>query len=219
MKKMRVLAIAMIAALTTTGVYAQEFTAKADVVSSYVWRGSMYSGASVQPSLTFTTGGLSIGAWGSTGLKSTATGLDLYNEMDLFATYATDFGLTIGLTDYYYPGSSYFAGASHALEANLGYTIGSVSLAANYIPFAAATAGSVGSDLYFEAGYAFKSFSLFVGAGNGWHTADNSFNFCNIGIKSTKEIKITDSFSVPLTGSVILNPDKKEFYIVAGISL
>lgn len=219
MKKMKVLAVAIIALLSTASVFAQEFTAKADLVSSYVWRGTIFSGASVQPSLTFTTGGLSVGAWGSTGLKSTSTGLDLYNEMDLFASYATSFGLTVGLTDYYYPGSSYFAGASHALEANLGYTVGKLSLAANYIPFAAATAGSVGGDMYLEAGLNFDNFGVFVGAGNGWHTSDAKFDFCNIGIKSTKSIKITDSFSVPLTGSVILNPEKKQFYIVAAISL
>jgi hypothetical protein len=211
MKKMRVFAIAMIAVLTTTSVYAQGFTAKADVVSSYVWRGTKYAGVSVQPSVTYSNGGFSVGAWGSTDLAGT------FLESDLFMTYAFDFGLTVGVTDYYYPGSSYFAGASHGLEANLAYTTGSLSLAANYIPFAGA--GTIGNDLYFEAGYAFKSFSIFAGAGNGWHTAGNGFNICNVGIKSTKEIKITETFSLPLTGSVILNPDRKEFYIVAGISL
>jgi len=211
MKKMKIWAIVMIAMVTTMGVKAQEITAKADVVSSYVWRGTKYAGVSVQPSVTFSNGGFAIGAWGSTDLAGAAL------EMDMFATYAFDFGLTLGLTDYYYPGSSYFLGASHGLEANLAYTTGGLSLAANYIPFVGA--GTIGNDMYFEAGYAFKSFSLFAGAGNGWHTADNSFNFCNVGIKTTKEIKITDTFSLPLTGSVILNPDRKEFYIVAGISL
>lgn len=211
MKKMKILAIAMFAMVSTVSVFAQELTAKADVVSSYVWRGTKFSGVSVQPSVTYSNGSFAAGAWGSTNLDAS------YLEMDLFATYAFDFGLTAGLTDYYYPGSSYFAGASHALEANLAYTTGGLSIAANYIPFVGG--GSIGNDLYFEAGYAFKSFSIFAGAGNGWHTADNSFNFCNVGIKSTKEIKITDSFTVPLTGSLILNPDKKEFYIVAGISL
>jgi hypothetical protein len=211
MKRMKIWAIVMIAMVTTMGVKAQEITAKADVVSSYVWRGTKYAGVSVQPSVTYANGSFAIGAWGSTDLAGATL------EMDLFATYAFDFGLTLGLTDYYYPGSSYFAGASHGLEANLAYAIGDLSLAANYIPFAGA--GTIGNDLYFEAGYAFKSFSVFAGAGNGWHTADNSFKFCNVGIKTTKEIKITDTFSLPLTGSVILNPDRKEFYIVAGISL
>jgi hypothetical protein len=196
--------------VSTGSVIAQELTAGADIVSSYVWRGTKFSGVSVQPSLTFTTGGLSIGAWGSTALDGTAM------ETDLFATYAFDFGLTAGLTDYYYPGTSYFAGGSHALEINLAYAIGKLSASANMIPLSGITAGG---DLYFELGYAFDSFSVFAGGGNGWHTSTGDFGLVNVGVKSTKEIKITDTFSVPLTGSLILNPERKEFYIVAGISL
>jgi hypothetical protein len=34
-----------------------------------------------------------------------------------------------------------------------------------------------------------------------------------------KEVKINDKFSIPLTGSVIWNPQAKQFFIVAGFSL
>ena len=66
MKKMKMMAIAMIAVLTITSVKAQSLEVSADIVSSYVWRGTQFAGASVQPGVTFTKGGFSAGAWGST---------------------------------------------------------------------------------------------------------------------------------------------------------
>ena len=74
-------------------------------------------------------------------------------------------------------------------------------------------------DTYFEAGYGFSNVSLFVGAGNGQYTSDGGFNVCNVGIKATESIKLTENFSLPINGAVILNPSKQAFHIVVGISL
>ena len=102
------------------------------------------------------------------------------------------------------------------VEGNLGYTIGGLSLSGNYIFNDAISAGG---DTYFEIGYAFPKLSLFVGAGDGWHTPDTKFAVCNIGASTTKEIKITETFSIPLKASVILNPKTEQFFLVAGITL
>jgi len=216
MKKVKVLAIAFIALVATTGVKAQEFSVNADIVSSYVWRGVQYSGASIQPTLQFSTGGFSIGSWGSAGL-------DGFMEMDLYAKYAFGFGLTVGLTDYYYPGTDYFdystATGAHGYEVNLGYAIGGLSVGANYILNEAGGAATAGGDKYFELGYAFKKFSIFAGAGDGWHTPTGDFGFVNIGISSSKEIKISDTFSIPVKATAILNPTTEQFFLVAGITL
>lgn len=217
MKTVKFFAVAMVAMLATTAsVKAQEFKASADVVSQYVWRGSSFSGVSVQPTLDFTSGGFSIGAWGSAGF-------DGFLEADLYAKYAFGFGLTLGLTDYYYPGTSYFdlskATGAHGLELNLGYTTGGLSISGNYIFNQAGGAATVGGDKYFELGYAFEKFSIFAGAGDGWHTPDAKFALCNVGISTVKEIKITDTFSVPLKASAILNPKTEQFFLVAGITL
>jgi len=40
----------------------------------------------------------------------------------------------------------------------------------------------------------------------------------NIGIGTSREIKFTDSFSLPISGSVILNPSSEQLYVVVGIS-
>ncbi|MFV0391640.1 MAG: hypothetical protein ACK5KP_07150 [Paludibacteraceae bacterium] len=218
MKKTKFLLTLVALALTFNSTKAQEFTASADLISSYVWRGSELSGVSVQPTLDFTVGGFSVGAWGSAGF-------DGYLESDLYVSYMFDFGLSFGVTDYYFPslGYRYFdyskETGAHALEANLGYTVGGLTLAANYIFNEAGGVASTGGDKYFEVGYAFEKFNIFVGAGDGWHTSDGEFGLVNVGVSTTKEIKITDSFSIPLTASAILNPEKEQFFIVAGISL
>jgi hypothetical protein len=72
--------------------------------------------------------------------------------------------------------------------------------------------------MYFEAGYGFKYFSLFAGAGDGWHTSDGEFMFCNIGVSAEKEINITDKFTLPLSGALIWNPDREQFNVVLGVS-
>lgn len=190
-------------------------TVGADLVSTYVWRGSAFSGPSIQPYVDFTTGGFSIGAWGSQGY-------DGFQEMDLYVSYGFDFGLSLGLTDYYFPVNEFFEYSdsigAHAFEVNLGYEYEGLSFGANYILNEAGGAESAGSDLYFELGYSFSVLDVFVGAGDGWHTSDGEFALCNIGVTASKEIAITDKFSLPMFGSAILNPDKERFYIVAGVS-
>ncbi len=179
-----------------------------DLTSTYVWRGVAYSGPSIQPYVEYSKGIFAVGAWGSQGF-------DGFQEMDLYASLGFDFGLSLGVTDYYYPGSEYFDSMAHTFEFNAGYSVGALSLAGNYV---FAGDGSVGDDLYFELGLTLGNVDVFVGAGDGWHTMDTDFALCNIGISTSKEIKITDSFSLPVSGAAILNPDTEQFYIVGTIS-
>jgi uncharacterized protein (TIGR02001 family) len=190
---------------------AQEISTSVDIYSTYIFRGVAFSGPSIQPTVEFSSGGFAIGAWGSQGY-------DGFQEMDLYAGYEFDFGLSIGVTDYYYPGSDYFDGDSHAFEINTGLDISNFSLSANIILNEAPAAGSAGSDLYFEAGLSLGAADLFVGAGDGWHSGDGEFALVNVGISTSKEIVITDTFTIPLSGAVILNPDSEQFYIVVGVS-
>lgn len=187
------------------------FNTGVDFYSTYVFRGVAFSGPSIQPYVEFEAGNFTIGGWGSQGY-------DGFQEMDLYASYDFDFGLSIGFTDYYYPGSDYFDGDSHAFEVNTGLELGSFSFSANMVLNEAEEAGSAGGDLYFEAGLSLGAADLFFGAGDGWHSMDGEFKLVNIGVSTTKEIKITDSFSIPLTGALILNPDSEQFYVVVGVS-
>ncbi len=195
---------------------ASKFSVGAEIYSSYVWRGTKFgTGPSVQPAVQFQSKGLNIGVWGAFDAAG-------YTEADPYISYSFPFGLSLGITDYYYPGLELFdfsqATGSHALEINTGYGIGGFSLSANYIINEAGGAESSGGDMYFEVGYDFENLSLFVGGGNGWHTSDGEFNICNVGIGTSKVIQVTDKFSIPVTGQIIVNPDKEQLYVVAGFS-
>jgi hypothetical protein len=218
-------AVIIIAAFFTNDLTAQKkedeksskFSPGVDFYSSYLWRGSkLGTGPAVQPYIDFTTGGLTLEAWGSFDASG-------YGEADIYATYDLPFGLSFGFTDYYLTDLDYFdysdSTGSHAFELTAGYEIKNLSLTANYIVNKAGGIESKGGDIYLEAAYSFKYFGLFLGAGNGWTTSDGDFAVCNIGIQAEKEVKITDSFSIPVTGQVVLNPDKKSLYVVVGFSL
>jgi hypothetical protein len=196
------------------------WTTGADLYSSFVWRGTKFSGPAVQPVIEFSTGFFTAGAWGSFDFNN-------YQEVDLYLSFALTEAVSIGIQDYYLPGLPYFdyshASGSHAFEINLNYSGENVSLEADYVINEAGGAGSLGGDLYFEAGISFDYFSVFMGAGNGWHTYDPvedeaAFNVCNIGLEVSKDIVITDRFSIPVTGQLIFNPDSQQMFLVVGFT-
>lgn len=201
---------------------ASKWNAGLDIYSSYIWRGLKFgTGAAFQPSVDFTAGGFTIGAWGSFSTGGTEAA-----EADLYATYALDLGekaaLSLTVTDYYFPGSEYFNGDSHFIEPMVNLGLGNLSLTAAYMIYNAAPNGS--GDLYFQAGYAAGPVSITLGGGNGQYSLedeneDDKFAISNIGIGTSKEIKITDSFSLPISGSIILNPSTEQLFVVVGISL
>jgi hypothetical protein len=200
----------------------RQFTVGTDFYTSYIFRGTKFgSGPVVQPVMKFVSGSFTVGAWGSFDFHN-------YQEADIFFSFSLPAGFSVGLTDYYFPGFDYFdytkASGSHAFEINTGFSKGGLSLGANFILNKAGSAGSMGNDIYLEAKYSFESFYLLAGAGNGWFSSDYSdgsdkFVFCNLGLGTSKTIKVTDSFNIPVNGQLIINPDRKQMYIVVGFTL
>lgn len=194
-----------------------------DIYSSYIWRGIKFgTGAAFQPSVDFTAGGFTIGAWGSFSTGDTEAA-----EADLYASYSFNLGenasLSFTVTDYYFPGSAYFESTSHYIEPLVNIGLGNLSLTAAYMFYESAANGS--GDIYLQAGYAAGPVSITIGGGNGQYSLEDAedeedkFAISNIGIGTSKEIKITDSFSLPISGSIILNPSTEQFFVVVGISL
>ncbi len=201
--------------LFTQKLYAQNWITNLDIFSSYVWRGTKFgSGPAFQPSVEFSTGGLAIGAWGSYNAS-----VDEAAEADLYASYELTLGenasLSLTVTDYFFPGSgsSWLTGESHYVEPMVGIGAGGFSL------FGAYMMNNGEGDIYMEAGYAAGPVNLFLGGGDGAYTVDGEFNICNIGIGVSKELIISDTFSLPVSGAAILNPSSEQFHIVVGISL
>ena len=218
--------IVFIGMFSFSPVFSQEetvsrFSAGTDVYSNYIWRGLKFgTGPAIQPSVKYTGSFLTVGGWGSVDFSG-------YQEADLYFSCSLPAGISIGLTDYYFPGSDYFdystISGNHAFEVNVGITQGNFNLSANYVINEAGGAASVGSDKYIQAGYSFKSFNILIGAGDGWYTYDSvtgkdKFAVCNLGFGTSKKIKISDSFTIPVTGQIVLNPDKEQMYVIVGFT-
>ncbi len=209
MKTLKATILAIVAVLSLSTATAQDessFSAGADLVSSYVWRGTQFgSGPAIQPYVSFATGGLEIGAWGSNAFS-----MNEGFEADLYAGYAFDFGLSLGFTDYYF-GGDWMDGDMHFFEPSVSFGAGDFSILAAYM------FGDGVEDTYIEAGYAFGDVSVFVGAGDGQYTDDGDFMLANVGMSYSTEVAL-GTFALPLTGSVILNPSTGGFYTVVGVS-
>ncbi len=204
-----------------------EVTVGADLVSGYIWRGNDCGGVSIQPTLSVARSGFSLTAWGSVGIESADT-----KEFDFTAGYTTG-GLNVAVTDYWFNQvdnvkSKYFDyrahSTAHMFEATLGYDFGLAALSWNTI-FAGSdyTNGNRAYSTYIQASAPFKLGGLHFNAELGFTPWEglysNKFNVTNIGLKAAKDIKITDTFTLPVFAKVIANPYTEGAYFVFGLSL
>ena len=235
MKKIVCFAMMLVASATAIAQDEIETTISADVVSSYIWRGQDLGSVSLQPTLGVGYKGLTLTAWGSTGL----TNPDDTKEFDLTLAYTIG-GLNIGITDYWFnkdgldPEGRYFKydahGTNHVFEANIGYDFGLASIQW-YTNFAGNDGVNKDGDRayssYAEASVPFKLASVDWTATAGvipWATSfyngwTSGFAVTNLSLKATKDIKITDSFSVPVFGQIAANPCSQRAYLVFGFTL
>ena len=206
-----------------------ETTISADVVNQYIWRGEECGSVSLQPTLGIGYKGLSLTAWGSVGLSDPAD----TKEFDLTASYAIG-NLNIGITDYWLndPEERYFLydahRTSHVFEANIGYDFGVASLQW-YTNFAGNDGvnkdGKRAYSSYAELMVPFKLATVDWTATAGAvpfatdYYDTNGFAVTNLALKATKEIKVTDSFSIPVFGQVVGNPCSQKAYLVFGFTL
>lgn len=89
------------------------FSAGADLVSRYIWRGADYGNSpGIQPAVAFSVAGFKAGFWGSYGLAqysrqindTTSANLGNYSEVDFYLSYTWK-GFTIMAYDYFLPNS------------------------------------------------------------------------------------------------------------------
>ena len=234
MKKIVMMAMMMATGLSATAQDEIETTLAADVVNQYIWRGQDLGDVSLQPTLGISYKGLSLTAWGSVGLTDP---MDT-KEFDLTLSYTTG-GLNIGITDYWFdagldPEGRYFKydahGTNHVFEANIGYDFGVASVQW-YTNFAGNDGlnkdGKRAYSSYAEVVVPFKlsaiDWTATVGAVpfatsfyNGW---TSGFAVTNLSLKATKDIKVTDSFSIPVFGQIVGNPCTQNAYLVFGFTL
>ena len=224
-----------------TGMKAQEINLQGDFVSSYIWRGMYQTGFSVQPTLGFKAGGFSLTAWGSTDFDGTSASEGAAaKEIDLTAAYTFgESGLTLSVADLWWAGQGakkYFHFNSHEtahhFEAGLAYTLPVEKLPLSiawYTMFAGMDKNMKGKQnysSYVELNYPFslKGVGLNATCGVVPYAAvnqygNNGFAVTNLALKGSKDIKITDSFSLPIFAQVIWNPCLEDTHVVFGITL
>ena len=216
-------------------------TLGADIVSRYVWRGIDYGDQiNVQPALAVSFDNVEVGTWASYSVSSVGDG-PAFAEQDFYVS-ATAGPVAFGITDYYYPilngaeTSDFFnfdddyAGA-HTLE-------GFVQFAPEGAPVSllVATAFYNASDFptYVELGTGFALGGIEWGAAAGavfaldppegtagspfYGTTDDAA-LINLSLGASKEIPVTSSFSLPVSASLIVNPDSERSFLVFGVSL
>lgn len=203
-----------------------EFTVGADLVSSYVWRGTKVTGISFQPTLGISYKGLSLSCWASSDFKN------VVNEFDWTLFYEVG-GFSVGVTDYFGPyvdteTPKYFADKSHILEGTVGFDFSAVCK-----KFALSVvwntnflndedeAGKENFSTYIELGYPVHlkpldlDFALGFTPWEGMYST--GFNVVNISVKASKDIHITDRYAMPIFTQLVLNPNTERVAAVFGI--
>jgi hypothetical protein len=228
-------------AVAMTDISNAQFKFGADLYSRYLWRGLDFGNSpSFQPSITYTTGGLSVGFWGAYALSETTNPADgsasTYSEDDFWASYSLSTesagAFTFTYTDYYLPYLGVPFGfykptspgsAAHTLEGGLSYTG-----PANF-PISLAFYSNLSNDpdnsSYIQASYPFTVNDVtltltagFTGAKSAYYGTTKG-DIINLGINVAKSITITDKFALPINVSYINNPSQDRSYLVCGVSL
>ena len=232
MKKIVLFAMGLVLSSTALAQEKVETTIKGDFVNEYIWRGQKLGDVAVQPTFGVGYKGLSLTAWGNYGL----TNKDDVKEFDLTLGYTIG-GLTIGVTDYWFsvgldPDARYFKydahGTNHVFEATVGYDFGPVALAW-FTNFAGNDgtnkSGKRAYSSYFEVSVPFRlatvDWSATAGAVPFATTSYGTSGFAvtNLSLRATKDIRVTDAFSIPIFAQLTGNPCSQKAYLVLGFSL
>lgn len=214
-----------------------------DLYNRYVWRGlDIANTPSVQPTLSVSYTGFEFGTWGAYTLSNQSSDLD---EIDFWLGYTLELenGVSCNLlaTDYYFPNSGvkFFNFndhdaviddtipdfGAHTIELGLSIT-GPESFPITVSGFMNVY-NDAGSNTYFQADYpitvAEYELGFFCGAAGG--SKDNpdyygtdEFSVINVGVSASREIKVSESFSVPLSISLVVNSKEEISHLVVGMS-
>lgn len=224
------MALVMVAATTAVAQDKVVTNISSDLVSQYIWRGQDCANISIEPTASLAYKGASITAWGNVGFEETDT-----KEFDLTAAYTVG-GFNVGVTDYWFnngPDARYFMykahQTAHVFEGNVGYNFGVCSLQW-FTNFAGNDGlnkdGKRAYSSYVELAAPFKlggyDFNAAIGAvpyRTTYYSNVDGFAITNVSVKCTKDLKISDSFSVPVFAAINTNPCTQKAYFVVGFTL
>ena len=196
----------------------------ADMVSSYVWRGMYQAGASIQPSISLSTSGITLGAWGSTAFSTS------FKEIDLSLSY--EYGsLWASISDYWWSGEGepYFkhARGTHHLEVSLGFTFPKkfpLSLEVSTMLCGDDDKDDKGRPYYstylsatfpFSVGKVDCEAGMGITPGKGMYS--DRFDVAAITTRVTKKLQLSVNHTLPVFVELVLSPVQGNAYLVFGI--
>ncbi|OFX83633.1 MAG: hypothetical protein A2W99_15505 [Bacteroidetes bacterium GWF2_33_16] len=206
-----------------------KLTFKSEFMSQHLWRGyAMCDVPSIEPSIEITHRFLTAGVWSALSANGE------YFEIDLYIKY-TYRGFSIGLYDYYCPGSistnqsflNYRQNSTkHTLDFHLEY------MGNERFPVKAMLATMVfGDDInaetnenyfstYFEMAYFLSFEKIQVDYFVGFNLYESYYgkkpSIINVGIKSSGKINLFRNKYIPLQASIVNNPLTNKVYLVFG---
>ena len=211
-------------------------------VSRYVWRGTDFGNSpAIQPAVELGYSGFALGAWGSYSTTDAN-----FQEADFYLSYTLKDMFTFMVTDYFFPnGRATDNDYLHYNSDSTGHVFeGSISFnGTEKIPFRVLVAtnfagadahdadGNLQYSTYIEVGYfttvGKNSLDIFLAGTptnpdkdkgeSGYYGPEAGI--VNLGITASRDIKITESFSLPVSVSVIANPQHENIWFVFGISI
>lgn len=223
-----------------------------DVVYPYLWRGialNSINKVAFQPYASYAfTDKLTFGVWGTTNLANDATENNLsYNEFDWYVSYQVSPVISIMLSDYYYETSdsksSYFNydnTSNQAIDLSVLFDFSENGVPIDF-QWNTLIAGNDFDDndernysSYAEIGFShsiesagidLRAFAGAVVGSSGYYVTDG-FKFTNVGLNMAKEIKFSESFSLPVfvkytyneNGNVNTSGELKHNFISGGVS-
>ena len=225
--------ILTIVLLSSFGSFAQ-LKFGSDIYSRYLWRGLDFGDApAFQPGLSYTTGGLTVGAWASYAFPTAAP---TYSENDLYASYtfttASIGSFSVLYTDYYFPSAGIPFGfykptasnpvAAHTLEGGLSYA------GAEKFPISLSFYTNLSNDpdnsVYIQASYPFTIDDATLTITTGFVPSKSAYygttkgSAINLSVTAGKSISITEKFAIPFNVSYVANPAVDKTYLVFGAS-
>ena len=193
----------LLSAALLTGLTSQAFaevSISADLVSQYLFRGSVESIAmSVQPTINYSTGSVNIGTWASRSIDGT------HEETNIYVSLVAG-PVNVTITDYTDASPDLFKVGDHLIEVMASYESGDLSAAL------AVDVLNGDTDLWVELGYNLgevgdADVGLSLGLGNEKYTSDGDPMLALIGVNVSQD----DYFA-----SYQINPDAKGNMVFIG---
>lgn len=214
----------MLAILATTA-YAQDsiqINTSADVVTSFIFRGSNVGGNSmhIQPVVYADYKDFEVGAWGSYGTMNN------YAEINLFASY-TYKSFKFLFTNYNCPATTNYQ-TNSIFNKDLSLNFGEISVYYSYdkVPIKAMIATNIYGDNYHSTyiemstnlSYKELNLDLFVGA-NTYTSIYGTPGVVNVGGTLSRPLMISDKLTIPIKLTTVINPQANNIFFVFGITI